>query len=132
MQAGPIVAAAVIIAYLGFELHTIGRNTYRTEKDFVYQQFVSAKQAVDQCGTGPRAQQQRFLRNMASTKGRALAAIQAQNPSQNDTAWQRSLTQLKSDAIAEVQQLVEEKGCQDMAVWQWLRRYENLAKLNLP
>ncbi len=131
MRAGPIVAAAAIVAYLGFEMHAVGRNSYRTERDFVFQQFVGAAKAITVCGGGDENQHDRFQANSISVRRRALEHIQANNPSLDQQAQLAALAELEFSAASETQELIDRKGCDDIEVWKLQKRYQNLSRLNL-
>ncbi len=131
MQLGGVLAVVVVVGYVGFELHAIGQNKYRTEKDFVYQQFIGAQQAQQLCG-GSEDQVADFERNLKSVTRRATETVKSKQPELDEAGLIQAMAELASSARSEVTEVIDSNGCKDIEAFKLMKRYEYLAGLNLP
>ncbi len=132
MKVGPILAVLVVAGYIGFEMFAVSRNSYRMEPEHIFGQFVGAAHAVSRCGAPDDAQFDTFQRNRASARARARSALAKADPAAVPAALDAELTDLITAAEADVDATIADLGCDDIELWRWQRRFENLARLNLP
>ncbi|MEL7537040.1 MAG: hypothetical protein AAFM91_08305 [Pseudomonadota bacterium] len=132
MNFGGIAFVVIIVAFIGFEMHAASRNSYRMEPEHVFGQFASADRAVSECKTPQLDRLAKFKRNYGYARNRAYAALAAKNPEASPQEVDDMVTVAQQVVHREVDALIAEKGCEDIEVWKLLKRFENLARLNLP
>lgn len=131
MNAGSILFVAAAVGYIGFEIYAVTRNSYRTEPEYIFTTFATAARAVEACGALEPGHSERFAANYAYVQQRAANALKDGQGEPAEGAV-TSVDELGRSAAREVDELLREKGCEDMEVWKLRKRYENLARLNLP
>ena len=128
MKGGVLVFVLLMVGFFGMEMYAAKRNSYRMQPDYIYAQFVGAAHAVDLCAVDTSENRVRFDRNRDYARQRA-AAMLAENAGADATA---QLTALEATTRDEAAALLAEKGCDDMAAWRLLKRYDLLASQNPP
>lgn len=131
MRAGALLALIVVVAFLGFELYTLTRLSYRTEPLYIYDQWLRADAAFERCGSGDHSERKAFLRNLSAVRRRAADALADELPGDDDAARDLRLEQRAAQQRQAVLNVVTAGGCGDKQVWRWLKTHEQRARLNL-
>lgn len=113
----------IVIGYIGFEAHVISRNAYRMEPIFIFGTFVDASQAIERCGPLKPVDSDKFNANLNYMKH--LAQADTQEDAATIDAQENERRRLVDD-------LVSEFGCDHIELFQLRKRYEQLARRNLP
>ncbi|MEO0617485.1 MAG: hypothetical protein AAFY69_15255 [Pseudomonadota bacterium] len=129
MKPGTFAFLLFVAAYVGFEVWAVSKSSYRLERDFIYGQHVGAAYAVRVCSVDKSENEARFERNLAYAKQRAREALLETGA---EVAVATALADVESEARAEVDAIVAEKGCDDIEVWKLSRRFDLLARQNPP
>lgn len=131
MNKGGILAILAVIAYLGFELHTINQARYRMEKPYIFNQFVSANRAFVVCRKPEGEQYEKFQRNFELMRERTLQELGKLHPDASEEAVREMISERINDNEQIADALIDTRGCSDTEVWKLLRRFEIFARKNL-
>ncbi len=126
------VFLVIALGYFGFEIVVASRNAYRMEPEYVFGEFVSAAQAVSQCGPLKQVDAEKFNANYRYARRRAVTAGVEKRPDEPVAASEAAVQAQEAAGRDEVEKLVEELGCGDVELFGLRKRYENLTRLNLP
>ncbi|MEM6810713.1 MAG: hypothetical protein AAF574_15940 [Pseudomonadota bacterium] len=129
MKPGTFAFLLFVAAYVGFEVWAVSKNSYRLERDFIYGQHVGAEHAVSVCGMDKSENAKRFERNVAYARERARDALLE---TVTEAEAGAALAEVESEARAEVDAVISEKGCDGIEVWKLSRRFDLLARQNPP
>lgn len=131
MNKGGLLAAVIVVGYLGFEVYTVQKARHRMEAPYIFSQFVVANSAVVTCRQAKGAQYEKFLANFERVRARAIKELGEAHPDADAQDIDRMLRKRVRDNELAASNLINEKGCDDIEVWKKLRQFENFAKLNL-
>lgn len=129
MNKGGLLAAIIVVGYIGFELYTVQKARYRMEAPYIFNQYVEANVAVVTCRQAKGQQYEKFLDNFERVRGRAIKELGAE--AADASGIEQSLLKRVRDTERATNAVIDEKGCDDIEVWKMLRRFENFAKYNL-
>ena len=127
-----VVFLIIALGYFGFEMVVASRNGYRMEPEYVFGEFVSAAQAISQCGPLKPVDAEKFNANYRYARRRAVAAVTEKQPGKPAAAIEATVQAQEAAGREEVRNLVDELGCDDVELFGLRKRYENLTRLNLP
>lgn len=127
-----IIFAVIAVGYFALEVFVASRNAYRMEPEFIFGEFVAAAHAVSLCGTLKTAESERFDANYSYARRRAVDAVGQARTAESPAAIEAFVRSRETDGRREIDGLVENLGCGDIEVFKLRKRYENLARLNLP
>ncbi len=131
MSLGAIAAVVIVLGYVGLELSTLHTQRYRTEPLFIFNEFVTADQATARCGDPGEEERHRFQSNFQAVKRKALVELQETQPQAATAELVRQLDALATERIGEVNQFIDNNGCEHTDVWRWVKLHEVRARLNL-
>ena len=131
MNKGGILFLLLAAGYVGFELYILQQTGYRTEPLFIFDKFVTADQAAARCPGPDAGQRERFARNLQSVRRRAMREVAETNPQWAPPKVERTIAERAAQKRGEVDAMVDARGCDDSAVWELLKGFENRARLNL-
>ncbi|MEM9152337.1 MAG: hypothetical protein AAGB19_18035 [Cyanobacteria bacterium P01_F01_bin.3] len=131
MRVSTIIAILFVGGYIAFELTAIHRNQYRLEPVFIFQEFVTADQAVQRCGDPDVSERENFLNNLAAVRANALADISMRSLEDDDASNSNELAALRDAKIIEVNEFIDVNGCDDQTVWRWVKLHEVRSRLRL-
>ena len=120
-----------VVGYVGFELYVIKRTGYRTEPDFIYNEFVGAQQASARCGDPTDAVSRNFARNFNAVERGAREDHAEQNPEATPAEIDDFVASLTRERENEVDQMIDAQGCESADVRRLVVLYERRANLNL-
>lgn len=129
-KTGTVVFVLIVLGYLGFELYVVGRNSYRTEPDYIFRSYVQASQAVESCGVLKAGSYESFPGNLLYVQGRAADALAEANANLGHAAAATAIRELEIATRREVEDLISRTGCDEKEVWMLRRRYENYSRRN--
>lgn len=118
---GTVLFVLIAAGYFGLEMYAASRNAYRMEPGFIYGQYLEAARAVELCSPDAAGDYPRFSGNFDYARRRAAALT-------DSAALQQQEQKLRS----EISELVKTLGCADIEIFKLRKRYENLARQNLP
>ena len=129
MKVSSVLFVVIIVGYFALEVYVASRNAYRMEPGHIFGEYVTAARAVDVCGPLKPIDSAKFDANYRYTRRRAVAAgVADRSPESAEAA-----VKAQEDAgRQQVERLIEDLGCDDVALFQLRKRYENLTRLNLP
>ena len=132
MKLGSVIFVLVVVGFFGMEIYAAKRNMYRTKPAYIYAQYVSAAHANSVCGSEEAVDHEKFQRNFAYTERRARDEILAEDTEPKVADAERRLREIVSTARASVDELLGEKGCDDIEAWKLKKRYAMFARQNPP
>lgn len=132
MSIRTVLFVVIVMGYFALEIFVVSRNAYRMEPAFIFGEFVGASHAVSLCGTLKPAESDRFDANYSYARRRAIDATAQDRAADSPETIEALVRSLEADGRREVDGLVEKLGCADIELFKLRKRYENLARLNLP
>jgi hypothetical protein len=131
INAGAIIAGAVVIGYLGFEIYSLKRLGYRTEPLFIYDRFVEARYGALACGDIDESRLAKFDQNLSSVERRALRDLREVNAQAGERQIAAMLASRRADVEADTAALIAREGCDSIEAFKLNKSFENRARLNL-
>ena len=131
MKPGTILFVLVVIGYFAFEMYAVSKVGYRMEPLYIFERFVAVDRAMTRCGQPDAAMKADFNRNRASVQQRAKRELFEQSPEETQEDINRLLTETIQREEEEVDDLIDELGCDDIELFKLMNGYENRAHLNL-
>ena len=131
MNKGTILAIIVLAGYIGFEVYAINKVSYRMEGLYIFDQYVSAQRAFSVCNKPEGKKYEKFLRNLAAVRRRALKELAEEQPEVSADEIQHLAALRETENQNKVDTIINAKGCEDKEVWTLLKRFEIYAKLNV-
>ena len=120
-----------VVGYIGFEIYIIKRTGYRTEPDFIFNEFVGARHASERCGNPTEDVSRRFTRNFTSVKRGARDDYVEQYPDKSAAEADAYIDRLISEGESEIDRMIDAQGCEAADVHRMVVLYERRANLNL-
>jgi hypothetical protein len=129
MKGSTALFVAIIVGYFALEVYVASRNTYRMQPDHIFGEFVSASRAVEVCGPLKPVDRAKFDANYRYARRRAVESSAANGAADPAT---EGVQEQEDAGRQQVDQLIDDLGCDDIALFKLRKRYENLTRLNLP
>ncbi len=130
MKTGNILFVLIVLGYFALEAYVASRVAYRMEPDYIFSEYVTAARAVELCGSLKPVDAENFQANYNYVKQRAIDA--EEQPTESSESTGPSSLEQEAAGRREVEALVDELGCKDIELFKLRKRYENLARQNLP
>lgn len=131
MNVRVVLATLFVVGYVGFELFAIQKTKYRTEPDFIFNEFIGIQRASERCGDPDDDVKRRFARNLASVRRGAREDYIEQQPDRSEADADDFIDALIGEREREVDQLIDDQGCEAADVRRLVILYERRANLNL-
>ena len=128
MNRAAILWILVVLGYVGFEVSAVRHSQHLFEPLFTFDQFASIQHATQRCGGPDEEQRRRFLSNLPAVRRRAGQELAERDPQRSVEEIERMLDGRTGAREAEVDALIEERGCADSEVWKLLKLYEIRAR----
>ncbi len=132
MKASAIPFIVIVVAYFALELFVASSTRHRMEPEYIFANHVKASRAVDRCGPLKPVDADKFDANYRYSRRRAVAARTESEPNESEASIEAIVHAQEEAGRREVDALVDELGCDDTELFMHRKRYEILARRNLP
>lgn len=125
---GTVIAALVVLVYVGFEGYAIHKVRDRTKPDYIHNVLIQAKTATEACNSDRLIYRERFERTLARVENNYREMLRETDPEATEAIISQQLVSQTAKSVAEAENELIVMNCNSQTIKNHFQRYRLYAR----